>query len=89
MLKFTERPKILGMTSKKKTFLYLMGISCCMLFVVILIKQTLIWLNLQRDETGNELSNIRNMQKVCSCKYQFCTKVCAYSSLRSWSLKFI
>ena len=60
MLKFTERPKTPGMASKK-TLLSLKGISCLqVIFVLIWMKQTLIWFNLQRDGTGNGLSNIKD-----------------------------
>ena len=52
MLKFTEQPKTLGVTSKKT----LKGISCLQL---IWMKQTLILFNLQRDVTRNRLSNIK------------------------------
>ena len=39
----------------------LKGISCLeVAFVLIWIKQTLIWLNLQRDVTGNGLSNTKD-----------------------------
>ena len=54
MLKFTELPKTPGITSKK-TWLFLQ-----VTFVLIWIKQTLIWFNLQRDGTGNGLSNTRD-----------------------------
>ena len=54
MLKFTERPKTPGITSKK-TWLFLQ-----VTFVLIWIKQTLIWFDLQRDGTGNGLSNTRD-----------------------------
>ena len=54
MLKFTERPKTPGITSKK-TWLFLQ-----VTFVLIWIKQTPIWFNLQRDGTGNGLSNTRD-----------------------------
>ena len=56
MLKFTERPKRPGMTSKK-------NIEGNKLFegdfVLIWMKETLIWFNLQRDGTANGLSNIK------------------------------
>ena len=60
MLKFTERPKTPGMVSKK-ILLSLKGISRWFAgdFVLIWMKQTLIWFNLQRDETRNGLSNIK------------------------------
>ena len=60
MLKFIERSKTLGITSKK-TWLSREGISCLqVIFVLIWMKQTLIWFNLQRDGTGNELSNAKD-----------------------------
>ena len=60
MLKFIERPKTPGMTSKK-TVLSLKGISSFAGdFVLIWMKQRLIWFNLQRDGTGNGLSNIKD-----------------------------
>ena len=64
MLKFTERPKTPGITSKK-TWLSLKGISCLqVIFVLIWMKQTLIWFNLQRDGTGNGLSNLNLHQRM-------------------------
>ena len=55
MFKFTEWPKTPGMTSKKKqkkTVLSLKGISSFAGdFVLIWMKQRLIWFNLQRDRT--------------------------------------
>ena len=60
MLKFTERLKTPGMTSKK-TLLSLKGISCLrVIFMLIWIKQTLLWFNLQRDGTGNGFPNIKD-----------------------------
>ena len=60
MLKYTERPKTSGITWKK-IWLSLKGISCLVLIsVLIWMEQTLIWFNLQRDGTGNELSNIKD-----------------------------
>ena len=45
----------------KKTWLSLKGISYLqVIFVLIWMKQTLIWFNLQRDGTGNGLSNIKD-----------------------------
>ena len=56
MLKFTEQPKTPGMTSKKTL---LKGISSFAGdFVLIWMKQRLIWFNLQRDGTRNGMSNI-------------------------------
>ena len=64
MLKFTGRPKTPGITSKK-TWLSLKGISCLqVIFVLIWMKQMLIWFNLQRDGTGNGLSNLSLHQKM-------------------------
>ena len=64
MLKFTERPKTPGITSKK-TWLSLKGMSCLqVIFVLIWMKQTLIWFNLQRDGTGNGLSNLSLHQRM-------------------------
>ena len=46
---------------QKETLLSLKGISCLQaFFLLIWIKQTLIWFNLQRDITGNGLSNIKD-----------------------------
>ena len=57
MLKFTEWPKTLGMTSKK-TLRSLKGTSCLqVIFMLISMKQTQISFNLQRDKTENGLSN--------------------------------
>ena len=64
MLKFTKRPKTPGITSKK-TWLSLKGMSCLqVIFVLIWMKQTLIWFNLQRDGTGNGLSNLNLNQRM-------------------------
>ena len=60
MLKFTQRPKTPRMTSQK-TLLSLKRINCLqVIFVLIWMKQSLIWFNLQRDGTGNGLSNIKD-----------------------------
>ena len=60
MLKYTERPKTSGITWKK-IWLSLKGISCLVVIsVLIWMEQTLIWFNLQRDGTGNGLSNIKD-----------------------------
>ena len=64
MLKFTERPKTPVITSKK-TWLSLKGISCLqVIFMLIWMKQMLIWFNLQRDGTGNGLSNLNLHQRM-------------------------
>ena len=45
----------------KKTWLSLKGVSCLqVIFVLIWVKKTPIWFNLQRDGTGNGLSNIND-----------------------------
>ena len=45
----------------QKALLFLKGISCLqVIFMLIWIKQKLIWFNLQRDGTGNGLSNIKD-----------------------------
>ena len=60
MLKFTERPKSPRITSKK-TWLSLKGISYLQVtFVLIWMKQSLIWFNLRRDGTENGLSNTKD-----------------------------
>ena len=75
MLKFTERPKTPGMTSKKTLF-FLKETSCLqVIFMLIWMKQTLFWFILQRDGTGNGLSNIKDtfaesMQIQMSVLYQ-------------------
>ena len=59
MLKFTKRPQTPGMDSKK--LLSLKGISCFQVIVILIwMKQMLIQFNLQRDGTGNGLSNIKD-----------------------------
>ena len=64
MLKFTERPKTPGITSKK-SWLSLKGINCLqVIFVLIWMKQTLIWFNLQRHGTRNRLSNVKLHQSL-------------------------
>ena len=65
MLKFTERPKTTEITSKK-TWPSLKSISCLqVIFVLIWMKQTLIWFNLQIDGTANGLSNIKDTFAEC------------------------
>ena len=59
MLKFTEQAKTPGMTSKK-TLLSLKGNKLFAgEFVLIWMKQMLIWFNLQRDGTRNVLCSIK------------------------------
>ena len=60
MLKFTERPKTPAMTSKKNIAFPEGNKLFAGDFVLIWMKQTLIWFNLQRDGTGNGLSNIKD-----------------------------
>ena len=68
MLKFTERRKTPGITSKK-AWLSLKGISCLQVFFVLMwMKQTLIWFNLQRDATGNGFSKVNLHQSMCNFK---------------------
>ena len=57
-------------------------------FVLIWMKQTLIWFNLQRDGTRNGLSNIKetfagNLQLQMSVLHQ------SMSIFHGWSLKFM
>ena len=60
MLKLTEQSRISGITPKK-TLLSLKGISCLeVIFVLIWMRQTLIWFNLQRNGIGNGLPNIND-----------------------------
>ena len=59
MLKFTERPKTPGMTSKENIAFPEGNKLFAGDFVLIWMKQTLIWFNLQRNGTRNGLSNIK------------------------------
>ena len=59
MLKFIEQPKIPGMTSKKNIASPEGNKLFTGDFLLIWMKQTLIWFNLQRDGTRNGLSNIK------------------------------
>ena len=59
MLKFTERAKTPGMTSKKNIAFPEGNKQFSGDFVLIWMKQRLIWFNLQRDGTRNGLSNIK------------------------------
>ena len=57
-------PKQQGLFQKNMPFAE--GISCLqVIFVLIWLKKTLIWFKLQRDETGNGLSNIRDTFAEC------------------------
>ena len=83
MLKFTERPKTPGITSKKKAWLSLKGISCFqVIFVLIGMKQTLIWFNLQREGTGNGLSNVILHENMRIFKTGLSS---SYDVMASWS----
>ena len=86
MLQFTERPKTPGMNSKiafpegNKQF--------AGDFVLIWMKQRLIWFNLQEDGTRNGLPNIReifaeNLQLLLSVLHQ------SMSIFQGWSVKLI
>ena len=61
---------------QKKTLFFLKEISCLhVIFMLLWMKQTLIWFILQRDRTGNGLSNIKDtfvesMQVQMSVLYQ-------------------
>ena len=58
MLEFIEQPKTLGLTSKKNLAFLEGNKLFAGDFVLIWMKQMLIWFNLQRDGTRNGLSNI-------------------------------
>ena len=79
MLKFIERPKLPGITSKK-TWFSLKRISCLQVISeLIWMKQTLIWFKLEMDCLTSRIF----LQNVCSYKYRFCSKVRASSRLVS------
>ena len=59
MLKFNERPKTQGIASKKNIAFPEGNKQLAGDFVLIWMKQTLMWFNLQRDGTSNGLSNIK------------------------------
>ena len=59
MLRFTEWPKTPGMTSKKNIAFPEGNKLFAGDFLLIWMKQTLIWSNLQRDGTRNGSSNIK------------------------------
>ena len=59
MLKFTEWSKTLGMTSKKNIAFPEGNKLFSGDFVLIWMKQTLMWFNLQRDGIRNGLFNIK------------------------------
>ena len=93
MLKFTERPKTPAITSKT---IWLSLITCLQgIFVLIWLKQTMIWLNLQRDGIGKGLSNIKDtfaeglqLQKSSfapKCVHRPVFKACLSSSYDGWA----
>ena len=60
MLKFIKRSKTPGMTSKKNNIAFAAGIKLFASgFVLIWMKQTLIWFSLPRGRTRDGLSNIK------------------------------
>ena len=88
MLKFTELPKTPGMASKKNIAFPEGNKQFADDFVLIWMKQRLIWFNLQRDGTRNGLSNIKetfaeNLQVQMSVMHQ------SMSIFQGWSFKFI
>ena len=88
MLKFTERPKSPGMTSKKYIAFPEGNKQFAGDFVLIWMKQRLIWFNLQRDGTRNGLPNIKetfagNLQLQMSVLHQ------SMNIFQGWSVKFI
>ena len=88
MLKFTERPKSPGITSKKYIAFPEGNKQFAGDFVLIWMKQKLIWFDLQRDGTRNELPNITetfagNLQLQMSVLHQ------SMSIFHGWSLKFM
>ena len=94
MLKFTERSKTPAITLRK-TWLSLKGIRYLqVIFVLIWIKQTLIWLNLQRDGTETGLPNIKgnfaeNLQQQMSVLHQLmCIFKAGLSSLSDGCTKY-
>ena len=88
MLKFTERPKTPRMTSKKNIAFPEGNKPFAGDFVLIWMKQRLIWFNLQIDGTRNGFSNIKetfseNLQLRMLVLYQ------SMSIFQGWSLNFI
>ena len=82
MLQFTKQPKTPGMTSKKNIAFPEGNKLLAGNFVLIWMKRTLIWFNLQSDGLEIDCLTLRRLlQKVCSYQCQFCTNVWAFSSL--------
>ena len=75
MLKFTERPKKLGITFKK-TWLSLKGIGYLQLISVLIWRNKRWYDSIYKEkELGMDFLTSRILlQKVCSYKCQFCTK---------------
>ena len=86
MLKFTERPKTPGMTSKKKQEEENKQFAGDI--VLICMKQRLIWFSLQRDGTRNGLPNI-NETFAENLQLQRLVLQQSMSIFQGWSLKFI
>ena len=90
MSKFTERPKTTGMISKKKNSAFPEAsrhfAGDC---VIIWMKQRLIWFNLQRDETRNGFSNIKEIfaEKIAAKNVSSLHQ--SMSIFQGWCLKFI
>ena len=88
VLKFTKQPNTPGMISKKNIAFREGNKQFARDFVLIWMKQRLIWFNLQRDGTRNGLSNIKetfaeNLLLQMSVLHQ------SMSIFQGWSLKFI
>ena len=85
MLKFTERSKTPGMTSKK-TMLSLKEVSSSAGdFVLIWIKQRLIWFNLQRGGTRNGLPNVKEtFAENLQLKYEHLPRLVSQVHMMAW-----
>ena len=88
MLKFTKRPKSPGMISKKNIAFPEGNEQMAGDFVLIWMKQRLIWFNLQRDGTKNGLSNIKETFAK-NWLLQMLVQHQSMSMFQGWSLKFI
>ena len=85
MLKFTERSKTPGMTSKK-TMLSLKEVSSSAGdFVLIWMKQRLIWFNLQRGGTRNGLPNVKEtFAENLQLKYEHLPRLVSQVHMMAW-----
>ena len=85
MLKFTERSKTPGMTSKK-TMLSLKEVSSSAGdFVLIWMKQRLIWFNLQRGGTRNGLPNVKEtFAENLQLKYERLPRLVSQVHMMAW-----